>query len=188
MGSIRRHTFEKSRSKVDAYVSIPASFPIFLYLPREARGLQLFQTTDDSLLISKPDYDLRYSKQKRLSPKFQKLSFVFQHIPIRADFRRRFQFHPVDRVFLSIRFAVPDCGTWLARLWLTYGDLRMSMHSSTIPASTSPPITIRTLPIPVRTTEQYWALLLTIWLSRSSISSRGVGSHGCFRRHNVSNL
>lgn len=47
-----------------------------------------------------------------------------------------------------------------------------------IPASTSPPMTIRTLPIPVRTTEQYCALLFTTSSSRRSISAREVGSHG----------
>lgn len=57
-----------------------------------------------------------------------------------------------------------------------------------IPASTSPPMTNLDFPIPVRTTEQYWALLFTIWSTRPSISSRVVGSHGLERRDRVSNL
>lgn len=57
-----------------------------------------------------------------------------------------------------------------------------------LPASTSPPMTSRTPPIPVRTTEQYCALLLTISSSRPSISWRGVWSQLCGSTDKVSNL
>lgn len=56
------------------------------------------------------------------------------------------------------------------------------------PASTSPPIIILALPIPVLTMEQYWAWLLTISFSRFSIYSRDVAAHGEGMRDNVSNL
>lgn len=56
------------------------------------------------------------------------------------------------------------------------------------PASTSPPRIMRVFPIPVLTTEQYCALLLTTWFGRASISSRVMGSHGLGRTDRTSNL
>lgn len=59
---------------------------------------------------------------------------------------------------------------------------------SNSPASTSPPMISLALPIPVRTTEQYWALLLTTRSSRVSMNSRVVGSHWSGSSDRVSNL
>jgi hypothetical protein len=55
-------------------------------------------------------------------------------------------------------------------------------------ASTSPPRTSFVRPIPVRTTEQYCALLFTTRFSRSSISSLVASSHVLSRTDMVSNL
>lgn len=55
-------------------------------------------------------------------------------------------------------------------------------------ASTSPPRHMVDLPIPVRTTEQYCALLLTTWFSRFSMYSRDVSGHVLGRVESVSNL
>lgn len=63
-----------------------------------------------------------------------------------------------------------------------------NLHVIDSPASTSPPRIMRTLPIPVLTTEQYCAALLTTSFCRPSISSRGVASHGCRNTDKTSNL
>lgn len=55
-------------------------------------------------------------------------------------------------------------------------------------ASTSPPRHRVALPIPVRTTEQYCSLLLTMWFSRSSMYSRDVSAQGVGRVARASNL
>lgn len=57
-----------------------------------------------------------------------------------------------------------------------------------MPASTSPPITILTSPKPVLTMEQNCASLLTISLSRFSISSREQSSQLVGSVERVSNL
>lgn len=135
---------------------------------------------DDTTLITKTYNDFRNTEQERLCPKFQQFPLIFHHVSIIPDLCRCLEFHPVDNVFLSSRLAVPDCQVISMCAW------RSSVVS--IPASTSPPIISRVLPIPVRTIEQYWALLFTTSSSRDSISSRVVGSHGWLRRDSVSNL
>lgn len=55
-------------------------------------------------------------------------------------------------------------------------------------ASTSPPRHSVVLPMPVRTTEQYWALLLTTSFSRFSMKSLDVSAQVFGNVDKVSNL
>lgn len=79
-------TLKESGSKIDTNVSIPGPLPNLLDSPRDSGCFNLLQPMNNPILVPETHDDSWYTEQERLGPEFQKLSLVFQHVLVVADF------------------------------------------------------------------------------------------------------
>lgn len=173
---IRRLTIQKCRGKIYTDIPIPTGPSHLFHFARNTRRLQFFQPMHNTVLIPKSHDNLGNAEKKRLGPEFEQFALIFDHVSVVADFSRRFEFYPVDWIFFSRGFAVPywtgggerererDVRSCLSEVpflffvffpFLLFRTRSDGDRGSNVPASTSPPRTMRTWPMPVFTTEQY---------------------------------
>jgi hypothetical protein len=101
-------TFKKGSGKVDANVAIPASSTFSSDFAGYTVSLQLFESQKYSGFITKPDNDLGNAQKKRLRPELEQFTLVFVPLLVVEKLGACFQFHPVDWVFFTDWFAIPD--------------------------------------------------------------------------------
>lgn len=175
-------TVEEEACKSDADVTIPLGHSSPLDIIRYADCRKLLDAPEDALSVAETDDNLGHAEEEGLDPEFHEFAIKHELVVLAAYLNARLKLHPVNGGSWRRRFCVPDCAQ-KSVYWLLERDWKR--HSL---ASTSPPRQTVVLPNPVRTTEQYCSLLLTISSFRFSMYSLGVSPHGRGSVLRVSNL
>jgi hypothetical protein len=155
-------TVEKERGKLDTDVAIPLRHAPALDFIRKTHRLELFNAGEYAVGCPEADYDLGDAEKKGLDPKSHGFPVKLEPVVLAADFGACLEFYPFYGISWSCGLCVPDC------LKVSILGFRGGKCDCLL-ASTSPPRQTMVLPKPVRTTEQYCSLLLTISSPRFSM-------------------
>lgn len=156
---LRVLTLEKRPCKVHTHVCIPARCPPCRHGRGDTLRVYVCDVHEDAVAGPEPDDDLGNAEQEGLYPVLHELAVEILFVAIVADLRASLELNPIDGLGPIFGKGVPD---YVVRWFVC--EVRKD-----ILASTSPPRQRTVLPMPVRTTEQYCAVLLTIWSSRPSM-------------------
>lgn len=101
-------TFEESAGEVDAHVRIPGLDAALCGSNRDRLRLNLLNLSENPLLRTEADDDLRHTEEERLDPKFHELTLEILHGSIITDLDAGLELHPVGRRTLLYGLGIPD--------------------------------------------------------------------------------
>jgi hypothetical protein len=119
-------TVKQGGSKVDTHVAIPTWITALHDHSGDVCGLNLINSHEDSVLVSKADNDLRHTQKERLYPVLHQLAVEIVHVSLTSDLGAGFELHPVYRCTDSGRSGIPYCTI----NWLVNPTLYVVLHSA----------------------------------------------------------